>query len=285
LESARRAINNILDPNIKTYYTLGEQMRVVGDFLSSNSDKIKRTKVDTTENIVKALQNEDGDITNKDIEFLDNVLNVRDSIDAYLLPTIIKLVKDEYGNLDPKKVMVFITKYAWLELSLSEIMEYMNKEYNSNSSEMSQEIKTKTKEVEDMIADEVKAAKAEERRKVYELVNRINSIVTNYGFQCFNAHINKSTGKIIVKCNRYDKGTVFDFHPGCYDMKDIVDDFTFSHIEEIDGDVCFMAENINIGCPLHVTGCVSGYRPNGFHNITAGRYDDFWPSKTNNTHQ
>ncbi|MBR1442961.1 MAG: hypothetical protein IJ583_05440, partial [Firmicutes bacterium] len=59
-ESAIRGFYDVYDTYASEYLTLGEQMRVIGNFLNSNEEKLCSVTKDTTESIVKSLQNKDG---------------------------------------------------------------------------------------------------------------------------------------------------------------------------------------------------------------------------------
>ncbi len=132
-----RVLYNHRDPNIKIYASLGEQCRELAlIFENANDVRIYNFNSKTLNNLAKCLQDNDGFITNETLEFIQKVVSMRD-FDVKDLYITIRLLKDDYGNIDRTKFAHFLALYSIKNSSLSSTNAVLAEEYIAPKEEYS----------------------------------------------------------------------------------------------------------------------------------------------------
>ena len=131
LESNFRTLYGVKTDNLPDNMGFGEQMLYVVDILSKQKNKLSGVSANSPKNITKALQDNNGKISNDGLKFLDRMLQVSDKkcSEKDLIDSI-NAVKDDKGLLDMDKVSYFIASLSWGENRISDVIEDVRK-YNS----------------------------------------------------------------------------------------------------------------------------------------------------------
>ena len=125
-KSGFRALYGVKPETFPEKMGFGEQLVYVVEILNKNKNKLTYFRDDSPEKITKTLQDDNGQISDEGLKFMDRMLQVceRSCSESDIISSI-SAVKDENGHIDMNKASYFIAKYAWGG-SVSDIIRKVN---------------------------------------------------------------------------------------------------------------------------------------------------------------
>lgn len=117
--SGFRALYGIKVADLPSKMGFGEQMTYVINAMVKNGNKLYNVNEDTPENITKALQDKDGNLSNESLKFLERLLSVyQGKFEEDDLMNTIESVKSADGLIDMGKAALMISLLAFGKSSI-----------------------------------------------------------------------------------------------------------------------------------------------------------------------
>ena len=123
-KSGFKALYGIKSEVLPENMGLGEQMIYIIDIMNKNKNKLINMDGESPEKITKTLQDNNGNISNDGLKFLDRILQISDkSCSEGDLISAINSVKNKNGYIDMKKAAYLIANLSWGQNKISDIID------------------------------------------------------------------------------------------------------------------------------------------------------------------
>ena len=126
-----RAYHGIDDPKVTSYDNFAEQMVNITQILNNQGNRLKGVSASTPTNLIKLLQDDDGVITQKKLQFMERILKTSKICDTQDLADAINIVINNSDNMDDfSKATHFISLLSLNNVSFVAAVKSFSEYYN-----------------------------------------------------------------------------------------------------------------------------------------------------------